>query len=327
MKKIIVLLFSLFLVQQAEAYPVDGWYWNPNESGRGLNIELQDDIMFISFFHYDAAGNPIWWVASGRYNATSRRVQGEFYRTRDGQCPSCPPRTPVVDFGFDGAFTLQFDSRVAATLYWAGGQTQLIRQYWGFDLSDPLTFMYGDYHFTTGQSGVYFGDRLRFDEEYIGTDGDRYLSGNVINGSANRIALVNYELDSGWFILVDSSTSFYNAYLFDMSKDTLQGRSWTYRKGESPVGTGLQFIAHRTASKASAMTGVGPRIMSQNDGDAAWEEMSALSDEIRYELSQASASVKMTSQENLVKETEMLETLAQMQIALEALKSEDEIVQ
>jgi len=58
-KRLLIVALMMFCVGRADAYPMDGWYWNPNESGRGLNIELQDDLMFISFFHYDNAGNPI----------------------------------------------------------------------------------------------------------------------------------------------------------------------------------------------------------------------------------------------------------------------------
>ena len=286
MKHTCVLLFLLLaLSARAQAEPVDGWYWNPNESGRGLNIEIQDNTLFIAFFHYDASGAPVWWVASGDYEAGTGRVTGEFYRTSDGQCPGCVPRTPNVDFDFDGDFELVFDTRISATLNWAGGSTPLVRQYWAFDLGDPLGFMYGDFHFTSGELGIYFGERLRFDEEYIGDDGARYLAGGIIGGSASRMALVNYTSDLGYLILLDSAPSFYTAYSFDMSKDRLVGRSWTYRKEESLSGSGLSSIGHRTASKTAVTGGSGGQLMAKPNNETDMAVIRALTQDARWMLS------------------------------------------
>jgi hypothetical protein len=47
----------------ASFQPKTGWWWNPDESGRGYSIEMQGDHMFIGAYMYDAAGNPVWYVA------------------------------------------------------------------------------------------------------------------------------------------------------------------------------------------------------------------------------------------------------------------------
>ncbi len=326
MKKWLLVALMMFGVSRADAYPVDGWYWNPNESGRGLNIELQDDVMFISFFHYDNAGNGIWWVADGRYNEQTRRVTGEFYRTRNGQCPGCAPKTPDVDFNFNGDFVLTFDTEVSATLDWAGGRTQLVRQYWAFDLSDPLSFVYGDFHFTTGALGVYFGDRLRFFEEYQGDD-EVYLRGRVIGGSSSRIALVSHSVDIGWFVLVDSSSDFYTAYNFDMSKDRLIGRSWTYRKSESLEGDGLPLIGHRTASRTHAVEGNGPRLFSLDKPATDLEGLAGLNDEVRYELGLLDSMDTSNQTTDAVSiSTDLKARFAQMQAAIERIQSDGEVL-
>ena len=41
----------------------DLWY-NPNESGWGMAVAQQFDVMFLAWFVYDASGKPIWYVAS-----------------------------------------------------------------------------------------------------------------------------------------------------------------------------------------------------------------------------------------------------------------------
>jgi hypothetical protein len=44
----------------------DQW-WNPFESGWGLALFQQADVMFIDLFVYDTNGNPIWFTATATY--------------------------------------------------------------------------------------------------------------------------------------------------------------------------------------------------------------------------------------------------------------------
>ncbi len=39
-------------------------WWNQNESGWGVSLTQQYGIIFAAWFTYDAAGNPVWYVAS-----------------------------------------------------------------------------------------------------------------------------------------------------------------------------------------------------------------------------------------------------------------------
>jgi hypothetical protein len=39
-------------------------WWNPEESGWGVNVIQQNDIVFATFFVYDASGRAHWYVAS-----------------------------------------------------------------------------------------------------------------------------------------------------------------------------------------------------------------------------------------------------------------------
>ena len=38
-------------------------WWNPAESGWGLNVILQNNVAFATFFLYDNARNPVWYTA------------------------------------------------------------------------------------------------------------------------------------------------------------------------------------------------------------------------------------------------------------------------
>jgi len=48
---------------RASADSSDLW-WNPDESGWGINFQQQDDIAFATLFTYDANGQPKWYSAS-----------------------------------------------------------------------------------------------------------------------------------------------------------------------------------------------------------------------------------------------------------------------
>jgi hypothetical protein len=58
----------------------DMW-WNPAESGWGINIILQNDIAFGTFFVYDAAQNPIWYTVTLNYQGNFV-WSGDLYATR-----------------------------------------------------------------------------------------------------------------------------------------------------------------------------------------------------------------------------------------------------
>jgi hypothetical protein len=78
--------------------PDAGWWWNPEESGRGYSVELQGDKLFAVAFMYDAAGNPVWYYSAGTMTSPSSydgpwlqfshgQTQGGAYRFPDAPVP------------------------------------------------------------------------------------------------------------------------------------------------------------------------------------------------------------------------------------------------
>ena len=46
-------------MRQAGVSPIaSGWYWNPQESGRGFFIEERDARVYMAAFHYAGDGRP-----------------------------------------------------------------------------------------------------------------------------------------------------------------------------------------------------------------------------------------------------------------------------
>jgi hypothetical protein len=51
-------------------------WWNPAESGWGMQVVQEADTIFVTLYVYDSSNNPIWYVATGVY-------QGNFLWTGD----------------------------------------------------------------------------------------------------------------------------------------------------------------------------------------------------------------------------------------------------
>jgi hypothetical protein len=56
-------------------------WWNPSESGWGLNITHQDNTLFATLFTYDASGRDLWLVMSGGARQADGSYSGELYQT------------------------------------------------------------------------------------------------------------------------------------------------------------------------------------------------------------------------------------------------------
>lgn len=56
-------------------------WWNPAESGWGLNITHQDETVFATLFTYDSAGRPMWLVLSDGAKQPDGSFSGDLFRT------------------------------------------------------------------------------------------------------------------------------------------------------------------------------------------------------------------------------------------------------
>ncbi|HYC35007.1 MAG TPA: choice-of-anchor J domain-containing protein [Usitatibacter sp.] len=88
-------------------------WWNPAESGWGVNVNHQGDIVFATLFTYDTTGAPMWLVMSGGVRQGSSDVfTGDLYRTTGPAFNSVPfppinsgnlTRVGTMSLGFSGA--------------------------------------------------------------------------------------------------------------------------------------------------------------------------------------------------------------------------------
>ena len=57
-------------------------WWNPAESGWGVNISQQGDMVFATLFVYGASRQPVWYVASAMARTGASTFSGPLYETQ-----------------------------------------------------------------------------------------------------------------------------------------------------------------------------------------------------------------------------------------------------
>jgi hypothetical protein len=301
MKRLFFPLLFL-LAPSAHAFtPESGWWWNPEEDGRGFNIEIQDNTMVLATYVYDPQGRPIWFLASGTLRGYGGSGEPEPYvraqldRFTNGQCITCPyPGTPDRDENFAGNIRIDFTSRTTGVITWRDDSTTPIQRhnFALFDTAEPQEKMLGEWRMvidfsSQNEGGFAFwsGDGLIFDQilndEQTGDpflDGYRrfsrfHNSGNIddpgnaageLTGSPARGGPDNYT------IVVHNSTDpdeWWLAYYLDVGTDAFEGIAEVYCEDCTPTGDGVPVRGWRSASRKFVTDrGSGP---SQGDVKAA----------------------------------------------------------
>lgn len=256
----IFFLLCCSLIGSAHAnMPESGWWWNASEAGRGYSIEIQDNQVFVAAYTYDLNKQPVWYYSSGTLTGDST-YSGRVVKAVNGSCFGCAQGTPQsVDVG---SITIKFNGAKDASLTIMGYTTQITRfDFANGDNTHYPTACYGEWTGVYGNPSfpVYYGERIKFNTTYIGTDGTNYLQG-YRTGSTASIALCSYDASTGyWSIILDSSTSYYQFFLFKFTGfNRMEGTHWTYLKTATLSGSGENWVGFRTASKSFAQGQIAP---------------------------------------------------------------------
>jgi len=109
----------------------EDWWWNDQQSGHGLNIGQQNDVLFVSWFTYDETGAGMWLTMSATLAGT--RASGDWIRTT-GPALGTPFDPSKVTRTVVGTGTLTFGSLHDAALDWTvngkSGSVLLTRMSW-----------------------------------------------------------------------------------------------------------------------------------------------------------------------------------------------------
>ena len=123
-------LALLFVAVTASALtPVNGHWWNPNESGTGYNIDVNSGgVMVLTVYSYKTTGDSEWYLAVGTLS-----VDGKFTATldkyRNGQCISCAYSGRPTAVGNDGSVSITFLNETSAILTLPGGRVTSIQPF------------------------------------------------------------------------------------------------------------------------------------------------------------------------------------------------------
>jgi hypothetical protein len=115
------------------ALPVyqDLW-WNPAESGWGVNIAHQGNILFVTWFTYDTDGRPTWFVGSDIAKTGNATYAGTLYKTFGPPMTASPWDPTKVTRMPVGSVTLTFrdedNGTFAYTANGASGSKAITRQ-------------------------------------------------------------------------------------------------------------------------------------------------------------------------------------------------------
>jgi len=102
--------------------PESGWWWNPQESGRGFFIEWQAGYADIAGYMYDDAGNPVWYIT---VNATpdARAMSGSWWTYANGQTMGGPWKQNTQTSNNVAPMTIQFSAPDTAIMTLPNGRT------------------------------------------------------------------------------------------------------------------------------------------------------------------------------------------------------------
>ncbi|HEX5122120.1 MAG TPA: hypothetical protein VFV97_02650 [Rhodanobacteraceae bacterium] len=248
-KRFVALLLLLVSVSlyAASAPPVDGVYWDPTQGGRGYAVETQDDLMFVAIYDYDTDGSPAFYTIQGAWNGTTHQIQGAHLL----QVTSGPwiggPFSPVGSLVDLGAVTFQFTSFTTATFTYNGHTAHLERFLYGYG-GNADSLMSGIWHASYGGLGVYFGDVVNV----LGActiaecaSIPEAFQGVRLDGGSDRVLVGGRQSDGRVFFLLDSSTSYYDLYVFDLRVNDWVGWSAAFLKTDNFPTNGLTMFAHR----------------------------------------------------------------------------------
>ncbi len=71
----VAIFVSLAFAGAASANKYSDWWWNPTQSGQGLNVGQQGETLFIAWFTYDNNGDSMWVTMSG--DVVNNAVSGD----------------------------------------------------------------------------------------------------------------------------------------------------------------------------------------------------------------------------------------------------------
>lgn len=105
--KITFLIYLLSIYSNAFAYSqYDGWWFNKEQAGSGVSIEIQGETMFVAIYTYDL-GIPIWMTSKAKFYTQENTYKGRLLLWNNGAVSFLPVQPRPHDIG---VFSIKFTS-------------------------------------------------------------------------------------------------------------------------------------------------------------------------------------------------------------------------
>jgi hypothetical protein len=234
------------------AAPEIGWWWNPNESGRGFFVESDGGITYIAGYFYEEDGRARWLVA-GDANNDPYNYSGRLYEFRNGQTLFGNYVVPTGPTDV-GPISLNFGDDTHGTITWPGGVIPIEREYFGAGTPDFQPF--SGWWWNPDESGRGYSLEVQ--------GGNLFIAAFMYDDNGDPV----------WYISagpMSSPTTYTGSWLQFANGQTLTG-SYQPPTGPTVVGTlSVEFTAQDEATftftdaatgtaKAVALKSHGPRI-------------------------------------------------------------------
>lgn len=201
--------------------PRTGNWWNPAEPGRAFNIEIQDGLLVLDVYAYQAGGMAQWYLASGAMTNSGQDFSGTLDKYVGGQCISCRFTSPTL-VGNDGAISIHFMSETSATVTLPGNVTTTIQPF-DFGFGDPPRGLLGEWVFIYDDVSTF---ALKYElTTVVGPtpNGNGVVGGSVV-GNPSHIAVCELQTSgvlAGKVVCgdVDDQGNVSNAFLFSFGLD------------------------------------------------------------------------------------------------------------
>ena len=151
--------------------PLSGIWWNPNESGWGINFTQRRNNIFAAWYTYDGAGNPKWYVASNcTVPSGSNSCSGALYQVEGPLffgVPFDPSREVVTTVGsISVAFSNTSNAVMSYTLNGQSRSVAIQRQVFTTGTTPPITD-YTDLWWNPSESGWGLAITQQYDNMFL----------------------------------------------------------------------------------------------------------------------------------------------------------------
>ncbi len=114
-------------------------WWNASESGWGVNVNHQGDILFATLFTYDFDGQPMWLIMSHGDRQIDGSWMGTLYRTTGPAFNASPWPASGINYAVVGNMRFSFTDANTGTLVYSVNGQDITKKITRLAFSTPVT--------------------------------------------------------------------------------------------------------------------------------------------------------------------------------------------